>query len=68
VKKELGIESIKMSMGGPWVWRLPKPGSLALEGGAKSVEEYRNKNSLPSLPSMRSSATDGLCSILTEAL
>jgi len=68
VKKELGIESIKMSMGGPWVWRLPKPGSLALEGGAKSVEEYRNKNSLPSLPSLRSSATDGLCSILTEAL
>jgi putative DNA primase/helicase len=52
LKKELGIESVKMSMGGPWVWRLPKFGNLtSLEGSVKNVEERGAKSALPSLPS-----------------
>ncbi|AXA92711.1 AAA family ATPase [Massilia sp. YMA4] len=50
LKKEMGIESVKLSMGGPWVWRLPQAGQVPTpEGSTKSVEECTQKNVLPSV-------------------
>ncbi len=54
LKKELGVESAKMSMGGAWVWRLMGNGKNPAEGSTKSAEECGNKNVLPSLPSLPS--------------
>ncbi|MFK3738492.1 AAA family ATPase [Massilia sp. TN1-12] len=71
LKKELGIESVKMSMGGPWVWRLPQNPKAADEGSAKGAEEYREKNALPSLPSLPSAPVPGInpvTGIVTEEL
>jgi putative DNA primase/helicase len=71
LKKELGIESVKMSMGGPWVWRLPQNTKPAPEGSTKSAEEYREKNALPSLPSLPSAPVPGInpvTGIVTEEL
>lgn len=57
LKKSLGIESVKLSMGGAWVWRLP----LQSDSGndrreQKGGEECTQRNALPSLPSALSSA------------
>jgi putative DNA primase/helicase len=39
VKKELGIESVKMSMGGHWVWRLPQVSNfVSAKGNMKGAE------------------------------
>jgi putative DNA primase/helicase len=70
LKKELGIESVKMSMGGPWVWRLPMGGkSVPFEGSTKSVEERRAIKALPSPSSARSSGADASCNgVIKEEL
>lgn len=47
LKKDLGIDSVKLSMGGPWVWRLP----IATEGSTKRAEGSTEEIALPSLPS-----------------
>jgi putative DNA primase/helicase len=63
LKKELGVESAKMSMGGAWVWRVTIQGKDSHEGSTKSVEECSNKNVLPSdflLPSVLPSADHSL--------
>jgi len=54
LKKELGVESVKLSMGGAWVWRLLQNGNKAPEGSTKSAEGCALKNALPSLPSLPS--------------
>ncbi|MCS0583397.1 AAA family ATPase [Massilia pinisoli] len=60
LKKDLGIESVKLSMGGPWVWRLPKVGnSGVLERSTKNAEEYRHKSLLSSRSSVLPSDSDG---------
>jgi putative DNA primase/helicase len=59
LKKDLGIDSVKLSMGGPWVWRLP----ISPEGSAKKAEGCTENNALPSLPSLPS--VDGQPSIDT---
>ncbi len=46
VKKELGIESKKLGLGGAWVWSLPKKG----EESAKGAEECTQTPLLPLLP------------------
>lgn len=52
LKKELGIEAVKMGMGGSWVWRLPfSSHSSVSEGSTKGAEERTQNNALPSLPS-----------------
>ncbi|MUI14139.1 AAA family ATPase [Massilia dura] len=52
LKKELGIESSKLSMGGPWVWRLPVSSHQTIpEESTKSAEQHTQKTVLPSLPS-----------------
>lgn len=72
LKKELGIESVKMSMGGPWVWRLPQAAITRPEGSTKGAEECREKNLLPSLPSLPSALSSvsnpAPESVITEAL
>jgi len=54
LKKELGVESAKMSMGGAWVWRLMGNGKSPAEGSTKGAEIPSEKNMLPSLPSLPS--------------
>ena len=45
LKKSLGIESVKMSMGGAWFW------CLSASGTQREREEHTQNTSLPSLPS-----------------
>jgi putative DNA primase/helicase len=70
LKKDLGIESVKLSMGGPWVWRLQKVGNpRGSEGGTKNVEEYRDKVVLPSRSSVLPLAYDASSNdVVTEEL
>jgi putative DNA primase/helicase len=57
VKKELGIESEKLSMGGPWVWRLPV--SHTQTPPAKNSKNTEEGNALPSHSSERSAQSGG---------
>ncbi|WP_426192572.1 AAA family ATPase [Massilia sp. DWR3-1-1] len=48
LKKSMGIESKKLSMGGPWMWFLPATSPRREHEGS---EERTHNNVLPSLPS-----------------
>ena len=48
LKKSLGIESRKLSMGGPWMWFLPTTTSRREHKGSEGSAQ---NNVLPSLPS-----------------
>lgn len=61
LKKPLGIESFKMGMKGPWVWRMPLAGkSAAVEGSTKSTEERKANKPSASLSSAYLSDPDTL--------
>lgn len=49
MKKSLGIEAVKASMGGPWMWRLPE---TLVRREHEECEESAENTVLPSLPSM----------------
>ncbi|MDM5176573.1 AAA family ATPase [Massilia sp. DJPM01] len=55
LKKTMGIEAKKMSMGGAWVWCLPATSARREREGS---EERTQNNALPSLPSALPSDAD----------
>lgn len=63
LKKSMGIESKKLSMGGPWMWFLPASSGRREHEGS---EERTENNVLPSLPSALPSVALGSLSETIE--
>ena len=52
LKKSMGIESRKLSMGGPWMWFLPTAAARREHEGSEGSEGSTENKALPSLPSV----------------